>query len=138
MTDALRALVDHAAAIGARFMFARYLLASICALSLDMGVFLALLGAGTPSALAACGGYGAGLLLHWVISTRFVFTCERPSNAQRIGFFISALAGLLVTIAIIEWLGWLGLGYALAKLVAIPVSFGTVYAIRKYGIFAAA
>lgn len=119
-------------------MIARYLLASICALSLDMALFLGLSRAGLPNAIAATGGYGAGLLLHWVISTRFVFACDRPSHGQRIAFVASAAVGLLVTIIIIEFLSRLGLGQAISKLFAIPVSFGAVYAIRKYGVFGTA
>lgn len=124
--------------MGVRFMFLRYLLASICALSLDMALFLTLSGAGMPNALAACCGYGAGLLLHWIISTKFVFACNRPSAGHRIAFLTSALAGLLVTVAIIEMLTFVGVAPAIAKLLAIPISFGTVYAIRKYGVFAPA
>nr|WP_298400069.1 GtrA family protein [Sphingobium sp.] len=116
----------------------RYLIASICALALDMALFLGLTRAGLPNAVAATGGYGAGLLLHWIISTRFVFLCERPSHAQRLAFVASALVGLLATVAIIEILSRLGLGHAASKLVAIPVSFGAVYAIRKYSVFAPA
>lgn len=119
-------------------MLARYLLASICALSLDMALFLGLSRAGLPNAIAATGGYGAGLLLHWVISTRFVFACDRPSHTQRLAFVASAAVGLLVTIIIIEFLSRLGLGQAISKLFAIPVSFGAVYAIRKYGVFGTA
>jgi putative flippase GtrA len=133
-----RAVARRAGTIGAQFMIARYLLASICALSLDMALFLGLSRAGLPNAIAATGGYGAGLLLHWVISTRFVFACERPSHTQRIAFVASAAVGLLVTIIIIEFLSRLGLGQAISKLFAIPVSFGAVYAIRKYGVFGTA
>jgi putative flippase GtrA len=136
--DWLRAVAVRAGAIGVRFMFARYLLASVCALSLDMGLFLALSGADVPSALAACGGYVAGLLLHWAISIRFVFACERPSHMQRVAFLMSAIAGLPITVAIIETITYFGLGLAIAKLIAIPISFGTVYAIRKHGIFSPA
>jgi putative flippase GtrA len=133
-----RAVARRAGTIGAQFMIARYLLASICALSLDMALFLGLSRAGLPNAIAATGGYGAGLLLHWVISTRFVFACERPSHTQRLAFVASAAVGLLVTIIIIEFLSRLGLGQAISKLFAIPVSFGAVYAIRKYGVFGTA
>ncbi|SEJ05105.1 GtrA-like protein [Sphingobium sp. AP50] len=138
MSALFRAVARRAGTIGAQFMIARYLLASICALSLDMALFLGLSRAGLPNAIAATGGYGAGLLLHWVISTRFVFACERPSHTQRIAFVASAAVGLLVTIIIIEFLSRLGLGQAISKLFAIPVSFGAVYAIRKYGVFGTA
>ncbi|SER74292.1 GtrA family protein [Sphingobium sp. YR768] len=138
MSALFRTVARRAGTIGAQFMLARYLLASICALSLDMALFLGLSRAGLPNAIAATGGYGAGLLLHWVISTRFVFACDRPSHTQRLAFVASAAVGLLVTIIIIEFLSRLGLGQAISKLFAIPVSFGAVYAIRKYGVFGTA
>jgi putative flippase GtrA len=107
-----------AGAIAARFTFLRYLLASLCALSGDMLLFLALLRLEMPPAAAGAVGYVGGLLLHWLISVRFVFTSVRkPTHGQRLGFA--------------------GLAPALAKLFAIPVSFLSVYAIRKYGVFAA-
>lgn len=134
MIDRLRAL----AAPIARLMFARYLLASIIALSGDVALFLALSGAGAPSALSACSSYLTGMLIHWGLSIRFVFTCDRPSHGQRIAFVASALAGLLVTVAVVEAVIFLGFSHAAAKLVAIPISFGTVYAIRKYGVFSPA
>jgi putative flippase GtrA len=127
-----------AAAIAARFTFLRYLLASLCALSGDMLLFLALLRLEMPAAAAGAIGYVGGLLLHWLISVRFVFTsARRPTYGQRLGFAISAAVGLAITTGVISALGAAGLAPALAKLFAIPVSFLSVYAIRKYGVFAA-
>jgi hypothetical protein len=45
---------------------------------------------------------------------------------------------MAITAALVGGLSALGLPPAAAKLMAIPVSFLTVYAIRKYGIFARA
>jgi len=125
------------AAITARFTFIRYLLASLCALSGDMLLFLALLRLDVPPAAAAAAGYIGGLLLHWLISVRFVFTSvRRPTHGQRLGFVASAAVGLGITTGVIGALGAAGVEPAVAKLVAIPVSFLSVYAIRKYGVFA--
>ena len=125
------------AAITARFTFIRYLLASLCALSGDMLLFLALLRLDVPPAAAAAAGYIGGLLLHWLISVRFVFTSvRRPTHGQRLGFVASAAVGLGITTGVIGALGAAGVEPAIAKLVAIPVSFLSVYAIRKYGVFA--
>jgi putative flippase GtrA len=125
------------AAITARFTFIRYLLASLCALSGDMLLFLALLRLDVPPAAAAAAGYIGGLLLHWLISVRFVFTAvRRPTHGQRLGFVASAAVGLGITTGVIGALGATGVEPAVAKLVAIPVSFLSVYAIRKYGVFA--
>lgn len=132
MTERLRAL----AAPIARLMFARYLLASICALSCDFAAFLALDRGGASPVTAAVGGYGVGLVVHWLISTRFVFALDqRPTHAQRIGFVASAMLGMGVTMILVGALSALGLAPPLAKLLSVPVSFLTVYAIRKYGVF---
>ncbi len=126
-----------------RLMFARYLLASICALSSDMALFLLLDRLGTPPMLAALGGYALGLLVHWIISIRFVFDTGTaagggPTHAQRAGFVASALLGMGITLAIVGGLSALHILPTLAKLASVPVSFLTVYAIRKYGVFARA
>ena len=133
MIDRLRAL----ALLVARATFARYLLASICALASDMALFLALDQGGASPLLAAFGGYAGGLLVHWIISIRFVFdTGTGPTHAQRAGFVASALLGMGLTLLLVGGLSALGLAPALAKLVSIPVSFLTVYAIRRHAVFA--
>ncbi|WHO38782.1 GtrA family protein [Sphingobium sp. AP49] len=135
----LRAVTARLGTIAARFMFARYLLASIIALASDMLLFLALSHGGAAPALAAFGGYATGLVVHWLISSRFVFdTGSGPTHAQRLGFVLSALVGLGITMAMVGGLSALGMAPATAKLLSIPVSFLSVYAIRKYGIFARA
>lgn len=133
MADRLRAL----AMVTARLMFARYLLASVCALSSDMGIFLTLGRLGAAPLLAAFGGYATGLLVHWVISIRFVFdTGGGPTHGQRAGFVMSALLGMGITLAMVGGLNAAGVMPTMAKLLSVPVSFLTVYAIRKYGVFA--
>lgn len=123
-------------AIIGRFTFTRYLLASICALSADFALFLLLNHMGLPPAAAAFGGYSGGLVLHWLISVHFVFEMQEPAtHAQRVAFIISALIGMAITMALVGGLSSLGIPPAAAKLMAVPVSFLTVYAIRKYGIF---
>jgi putative flippase GtrA len=126
-------------ALAMRLTLARYLLASVCALSSDFAAFLMLGHLGAPPMLAACGGYALGLVVHWIVSVRFVFdTGAGASHAQRIGFVMSALVGMGLTMACVGALSAAGVTPALAKLLSVPVSFFTVYAIRKYGIFARA
>jgi len=126
-------------AIVARFTFTRYLVASIIALCGDMLLFLGLLKADATPAAAGFVGYAGGLLLHWLISVRFVFMpAEGPTHGQRFGFVVSAVIGLAITTGLISAATAAGLGPAAAKLIAIPVSFLSVYAIRKYGVFSAA
>nr|WP_301287198.1 GtrA family protein [Sphingobium sp. OAS761] len=128
-----------ACARAVRPTFARYLLASICALSSDMAVFLLLDRMGSAPMLAAFGGYAAGLVVHWAISIRYVFdTGAGPTHAQRAGFVATALLGMGITLAMVGGLSAVGLAPPVAKLLSVPVSFLTVYAIRKYGVFARA
>ena len=138
MTSRPLVLATTMGAVVARFTFTRYLLASVCALCSDMALFLALLRLGLHPTLAAFAGYVAGLILHWLISVRFVFlSTGRGTHGQRLGFVLSALVGLGITVALVSGFAALGVAPAIAKLFAIPASFLSVYAIRKYGVFAA-
>lgn len=133
MLDKVRPLVE---AMLARLMFTRYLLASLCALCLDMTLFLALSRAGLSATGAAFCGYASGLFLHWMLSVRFVFPIRgRPTPTQRLGFVVSALFGLGITVTMVAGLCATGMPPAPAKLLSIPLSFLAVYAIRKHGVF---
>ncbi|WP_416462614.1 GtrA family protein [Sphingomonas sp. VDB2] len=130
-------MAERIGALVARLMFARYLLASIAALASDFATFLALDHSGAWPVVAALGGYTVGLIVHWMISVRFVFDLgDGPTHGQRLGFIASAMIGMGITMALVGALSALGLSPALAKLASVPVSFLSVYAIRKYGIFA--
>lgn len=119
-----------------RATFVRYLLASVCALSADMGLFLLLDHTGVVPMLAAFAGYVAGLFVHWLLSSRFVFTLgTRPTHAQRAAFVGSALVGLAITMALVGGMTAMGVPAAIAKTAAVVSSFLAVYAIRRYGIF---
>lgn len=123
-------------ALLARLMFARYLLASIAALACDFATFLILDHGGAAPMIAALGGYLVGLIVHWVISVRFVFDLTGgPTHVQRIGFVVSAVIGMGITMALVGALSAVGVVPAVAKLLSVPVSFLSVYAIRKYGLF---
>jgi putative flippase GtrA len=121
-----------------------YLLASGLALGSDAGLFLLLLDAGLAPVTASGTGYCAGILVHWVISSRLVFadgaaargTGER--HRQKLLFVGSALIGLAVTTAIVGGGSALGLDPRLAKLAAIAVSFQTTYLLRRHIVFRAA
>ncbi|ABF54567.1 GtrA family protein [Sphingopyxis alaskensis] len=121
-----------------------YLLASALALGSDAGLFLLLLDAGLGPVPASATGYCAGILVHWVISSRLVFadgaaargTGER--HRQKLLFVGSALVGLGVTTAIVGGGSALGIDPRLAKLAAIVVSFQTTYLLRRHIVFRAA
>ncbi|MDK2761903.1 MAG: GtrA family protein [Sphingopyxis sp.] len=118
-----------------------YLLASALALGSDAGLFLLLLDAGLSPMAASAIGYCAGILVHWMVSSRLVFadgaavrgTGER--HRQKLLFVGSALVGLAVTTAIVGTATALGLDPRLAKLAAIVVSFQTTYLLRRHIVF---
>lgn len=124
-------------------VFLRYVAASAFALAVDMGAFLALLALGIEAALAAAAGYGLGIVAHWLISSRAVFTAgvaERgpERNRQKALFVGSALAGLALTTAIVGTGSALGLDPRLAKLIAIGASFTLTWLLRERVVFRAA
>lgn len=121
-----------------------YLLASALALGSDAALFLLLLDAGLAPVPASATGYGAGILVHWLISSRLVFadgaaargTGER--HRQKLLFVGSAIVGLAVTTAIVGGGSAWGFDPRLAKLAAIVVSFQTTYLLRRHIVFRAA
>ena len=121
--------------------FVRYAFVSVGALAVDMGFFLALLQAGLASVAASAIGYSAGILAHWVLSSRQVFkgrVSPRGTLAraqQKALFVVSALLGLIVTMACVGLGEAFGLDARIAKLGAIVVSFQLTYWLRNMFIF---
>ena len=122
-----------------RFSITRYLVASIVALAFDFALMMALIAMSFVPAFASAVGYSAGIVVHWLISSSFVFPGKTRKGAalqmQRAGFLASALLGLIITVGIVSVMTGAGFMPELAKAVAIIVSFFTVYLIRKYGVF---
>lgn len=120
--------------------FSRYLLASIGALAVDMGAFLALLAMGVWPAGASAMGYSLGIVAHWLLSSRAVFTGHVADRGparmrQKALFVISALVGLGLTTGIV-WAGdTAGIDPRLAKLAAIGVSFLATWLLRSRVVF---
>jgi putative flippase GtrA len=118
----------------------RYFLASAGALAVDMGCFLALLAAGMWPASASAVGYCAGIVAHWLLSSRAVFTDTVAARGlartrQKAMFVISALAGLGLTAGIV-WAGDVsGIDPRGAKLVAIVASFAATWVLRSKIVF---
>src|SRR3546814_16663248 len=104
LDDALPISKLVAAVRGGGVRWLNYLLASGLALGSDAGLFLLLLDAGLSPVTASATGYCAGILVHWVVSSRLVFadgaaargTGER--HRQKLLFVGSALVGLAVKI----------------------------------------
>ena len=122
-------------------IFLRYVAASIGALAMDMGVFLALLEVGLLSIAASAVGYALGILTHWMLSSRAVFL-DRVSDKgtaarsqQKAMFLASALLGLIMTVAIVGAGTAMGIDPRLAKIIAIILSFLLTYALRNIVIF---
>jgi putative flippase GtrA len=120
--------------------FGRYLLTSVLSLGCDVGLFLLLLSGGMAPMGASAAGYGAGIVVHWLLSTRFVFDQGMASQgAVRVrqkGLFVgTALLGLAITTAIVGWGAQLGLDPRIAKLIAVAVSFQATYMARRVIIF---
>src|SRR5262245_44944162 len=102
----------------------RYLLASGGALAVDLGLFLAFLTLGMWPASASALSYGAGIVAHWLMSSRAVFADGVAAGGierarQKALFVGSALVGLALTTAIV-WAGHgAGADPRLAKIAAI-------------------
>lgn len=123
--------------------FARYLLASVGALAVDLGTFLGLLAIGTFAALASAVGYCAGIIAHWLMSSRAVFAddvAEAGSGRtrQKALFVVSALVGLGLTIGIVWAADISGIDPRIAKLIAIGVSFAATWLLRSRIVFRSA
>ena len=122
-------------------IYTRYIGASVVSLGIDFAIFMAALSLGVPPALAAATGYISGIVCHWAISTRLVFTAQVATSAagrrqQQALFVLSALVGLGITTGIVGIGSYFGLDPRIAKGVAIVVSFQATYVLRKKVVFA--
>ena len=118
----------------------RYILASVGALAVDVGSFLALMAIGVAAAPASALGYSLGIAAHWLMSSRAVFqdtVAERgvERTKQKALFVISALVGLALTTAIVGAGDYAGGDPRAAKLVAILVSFTATWLLRSRIVF---
>ena len=122
-----------------RFSITRYLLASIVSLAFDVALFMVLVAFAFDAGISSAAGYSAGIIVHWLISSSFVFPGKsRDGTAlqlQRLRFIGTAILGLGITVSIVSWLTGLGMLPVVAKAAAVFVSFFVVYIMRKYGVF---
>lgn len=122
--------------------FLRYIAASALALGVDMGTFLALLAAGAMPAMAAALGYSLGIVTHWLLSSRAVFSAgvadRGPERTRQKALFVgSALLGLGLTTGIVGLGALAGLDPRAAKLAAIAASFTLTWLMRERIVFRA-
>jgi len=134
-------MMNRVMALLCQATYLRYLAASVVALGVDFSLFLALQVTGMPIALLSALSYGAGIVVHWLISSRLVFAGELRDVGidrarQQALFLLSAFAGLLITVAIVSLAVQFGFDARLAKLVAIAASFQATYLLRSKIVFA--
>jgi putative flippase GtrA len=118
----------------------RYLGASVIALACDFACFMALLRGGLAPAPASALGYGLGIAVHWLVSSRKVFAGSvadpGPARTRQKALFVgSALVGLAVTTAVVAGATALGLNPRLAKLIAVGISFAITWLLRDSVVF---
>lgn len=123
-----------------RIRLIRYGFASVAALAVDMGSFLALLVLLVPAALSSAVAYSIGIVTHWLLSSRTVFTdtvaARGPERTRQKALFVgSALVGLGLTTAIVGAADFGGIDPRIAKLVAIVVSFTATWLLRSRIVF---
>ena len=139
----MEAIIEPATTLLAKLRdirFVRYVLASVGALAVDVGTFLALLSIGIAAAPASAAGYSLGILAHWLMSSRAVFQDKVAEKGmartqQKALFVISALIGLALTTAIVGTGDWVGVDPRIAKAAAIVVSFLATWLIRSRIVF---
>ncbi len=121
-------------------LLVRYLGASVIALGCDFASFLALLELRAAPGLAAAFGYTIGIAVHWLVSSRKVFTASVAQRGaertrQKALFVASALVGLALTSTIVSLGSVAGFDPRLAKLAAIGVSFTVTWLLRDIIVF---
>lgn len=130
---------------GAAFLpqLSRYTLVSAVALGLDFLIFLMLThGAALKASSAGAIGYTAGLLLHFALSSRFVFDTRATAKSRArllAEFAASGLVGIAITAVVIALaVDVAGLPPVVGKACAVVVSFASVFVLRRTIVFATA
>lgn len=118
----------------------RYGVVSIAALAADFSVYIALFSAAVAASLAGVAGYAVGMVVHYFLSSRFVFKTQGSRKSERrrfVEFLLSGLVGITLTGFIIAIAtAVFGVAPIAAKIVAAAVSFAAVFAIRRLVVFA--
>ena len=117
-----------------------YTIVSAVALAVDVAVFTVLTRGGMRAAVAGMVGYGAGLILHYMLSVRFVFETQGSSKSvlRRFAeFVLSGLIGVVITWAIIlAATEFAHLPALVGKVAAVGTSFIIVFLLRRGIVFA--
>jgi putative flippase GtrA len=119
----------------------RYTAVSAAALALDFAIFLALTALAMRPSLAGVIGYATGMLLHYLLSIRFVFDARATAKAHTrlLGEFVATgMSGMAATALVIAAAtGVLGLAPLPAKVLAAGISFLVIFALRRTVVFSA-
>ena len=116
-----------------------YAFVSIVALAVDVSIlYVATYRLGMPSYLAAILGYSSGLVVHYLLSVRYVFTHRRMGQRCRLEAMLYALTGI-IGCAISSGTVFLGdlleQPLIMSKFAAVIVSFVVIFVARKTLLF---
>jgi putative flippase GtrA len=118
----------------------RYSIVSLAALFVDFGSYLALCALTLAAPMAGIASYCLGMIVHYALSTRFVFdVADARKSARRrfTEFLASGLLGVALTGVVIAILTKnFGASPFAAKAAAVGVSFLAVFLVRRWIVFA--
>ena len=119
--------------------FLLYGAVSVVALAVDvLLLYFAVVSLGMPAVLAAALAYAAGLVVHYVLSVRYVFTFRRMAGCgEAMVYALTGVMGILLSAGVVHIGGLLGQSLPVSKLVAVLPSFASVFIIRKMTLFSA-
>lgn len=116
-----------------------YTAVSALAWLVDVAVlFFAAMQLNMPHYLAAATGYTVGLMVHYVLSVRYVFVYRRMAGQWRtelVLYFLTGLLGIALSAGIVHVGSLFGLPLIVSKLIATGVTFVVVFAVRKITLF---
>ena len=119
--------------------FGRYVLVSAVALGADAALYLPLAGKLVSATLAGIVGYSLGLIVHYGLSSAFVFpdrTGQRRHPATFAAFAATGGLGLGLTALIIYFLtATFAASPLVAKAVAVPAVFLAIFLLRRAFVF---
>lgn len=117
-----------------------YTIVSIIALGVDLVVFNGLVLGDMRPALAGVAGYAIGMVVHYLLSSRYVFDTSGSdkTNVRRFGeFALSGAVGLAITWALIHLATDVAhLPAMVGKIAAVGTSFIVVFLLRRGIVFA--
>lgn len=117
----------------------KYTVASVIALATDFLIYLSLATGGFALTLAAIAGYSIGMMMHFVLSSRYVFETQKldKTESRLFGeFAISGAIGLVLTVTVVFIAEKVFLATPFfAKLAAVAISFFAVYLVRRCLVF---